>query len=76
MRVKSNGRKRLSLEVPECSVGTSNESAPPDPEVLERAKRRRSLPSISCRCSMRPTRVESLAKSPLCCDGKGCIPPI
>ena len=41
MRVKSNGRKRLSLEVPERSVVTSNESAPPDPEVLERAKRRR-----------------------------------
>jgi len=31
----------LSLEVPERSGGTSNEAAPPDPEVLERAKRRR-----------------------------------
>ncbi len=41
MKVKSNGRERLSLEVPERSGGTSNESAPPDPEVLERAKRRR-----------------------------------
>ena len=41
MIVKSNGRERLSLEVPERSGGASNESAPPDPEVLERAKRRR-----------------------------------
>ncbi len=41
MQVKSNGRKRLSLEVPERRVGTSNESALPDSEVLERAKRRR-----------------------------------
>ena len=41
MKVKSNGRERLSLEVPERSGGTSNEAEPPDPEVLERAKRRR-----------------------------------
>lgn len=41
MEVKSNGRGRLSLEVPERSGGTSNEAAPPDSEVLERAKRRR-----------------------------------
>ena len=41
MIVKSNGRERLSLEVPERSGGASNESASPDPEVLERAKRRR-----------------------------------
>lgn len=41
MKVKSNGRERLSLEVPERSGGTSNEAAPADPEVLERAKRRR-----------------------------------
>lgn len=41
MRPKSNGRMQVSLEVPERSGGTSNESSPPDPEVLEKAQRRR-----------------------------------
>lgn len=41
MKATSNGRGRFALEVPERSGGTSNEAAPPDPEVLEKAKRRR-----------------------------------
>lgn len=41
MRSKSNGRVQSSLEVPERSGGTSNDAPPPDPEVLEKAQRRR-----------------------------------
>jgi len=40
MQVTSNGRGGLALEVPERSGGASNEATPPDPEVLEKAKRR------------------------------------
>ncbi len=41
MRSKSNGMEGLSLEVPERSGGPSNKASRPDPEVLEKAKRRR-----------------------------------
>ena len=41
MKVESNGRERSALEVPQRSGGASNEAVPPDPEVLEKAKRRR-----------------------------------
>ena len=40
MQLKGNGRLESSLEAPERSGGASNEAPPPDPEVLEKARRR------------------------------------
>ncbi len=36
-----NGRARVSVAVRERSVGTATVASRPDPEVLEKAKRRR-----------------------------------
>ncbi len=41
MKSKSNGLERLSLEAPPLRSGASNEARGPDPEVPEKAKRRR-----------------------------------
>ncbi len=65
----------VTMTAPRTRVDPGGMPSPPDPEVPEKAKRRRFSAEYSSPSCARPTPAPSRARSARCCAASGCTPP-